>query len=222
MSQSQINSGIESLLELIEDTVNELNEEGAGAFKHGDYNRARSFLRDAERVSDFRYKVKTVQKEWQDLFYRPRNLPQTEKAEKSDSGKQFKGIRTPEDAFRRPILESLVELKGSASWEKILQRMEIRLKKSLNEYDLEAVSTSPKVLRWYNTARWCLNTLSMEGLVKNDAAEGAWAITEKGQGAFKNLMKPEPVPREILDKENSNHSAQESPEQEGGTVKRFA
>jgi len=133
VSQSQINSEIESLLELIEDTVNELNEEGSGAFKQGDYNRARSFLRDAERVSDFRYKVKTLQKEWQDLFYRPRNLSQPEKAEKNGSEKQFKGIRTPEDIFRRPILESLVELKGSAPWEKIQQRMEIRLKKSLNK-----------------------------------------------------------------------------------------
>lgn len=221
MSQSQINSGIESLLELIEDTVNELNEEGAGAFKQGDYNRARSFLRDAERVSDFRYKVKALQKEWQDLFYRPRNLAQAEKAE-NGSAKEFKGTRTPEDVFRRPILESLVELKGSASWEKIQQRIEIRLKKSFNGYDLEALSASPKVLRWYNTARWCLNTLTMEGLVKNDAAEGVWVITEKGQNTFKSLMRPDPAPREILEKEDSNHSPQDSPEPEGATVKRFA
>jgi len=221
VSQSQINSGIESLLELIEDTVNELNEEGAGAFKQGDYNRARGFLRDAERVSDFRYKVKTLQKEWQDLFYRPRNLAQAEKAENGPV-KQFKGIRTPEDVFRRPILESLVELKGSASWEKIQQRIEIRLKKSLNGYDLEMFSTSPKVLRWHNTARWCLNSLTLEGLVKNDAADGLWVITEKGQGAFKSLMRPEPTSREIIEKESSNHYPQDSPEQEGGTVKRFA
>jgi hypothetical protein len=221
LSQSQINLGVESLLEQVEDTVNELNEEGASSFKQGDYNRARSFLRDAERVSDFRYKVRSLQKEWLDLFYRPRNLPQSENRKNSGLKKQFKGIRTPEDAFRKAILESLVELKGTAPTDKILERVEIRMKKSFNDYDLEPLSESFPKLRWHNTARWCLNTMSIEGLVKNDSSTGAWIIMEKGEAAFKNMMKPEPAARDISDKENSNHTSEEEPETEG-TVKRFA
>ena len=221
MSQSQIDLGIESLLEQIEDTVSELNEEGAGAFKQGDYNRARSFLRDAERVSDFRYKVKSLQKEWGDLFYRPRNLPQAEKNEKTLPQKQFKGIRTTEEAFRKPVLESIVELKGSAPWEKILQRVEIRMKKFLNQYDLEEISSSAKTIRWHNTVRWCLNTMVIEGLIKNDSSENLWVILEKGHTAFRAMMKPEAATRENPEKENSNHSPKDAVEQEG-TVKRFA
>lgn len=219
MSQRQISTEIESLLEQVEDTVNELNEKGANSFKQGDYNLARSFLRDAERVSDFRYKVRSLQKEWLDLFYRPRNFPQTETADNSGLNKQFKGIRTPEDAFRKPVLESLVELKGSAQLDKILERIEIRMNKSLNDYDIEPLAGSSHKLRWHNTARWCLNTMSREGLVKSDSSSGAWLITEKGQSAFRNMMKPEPAPRNTGEEENSSYTPEDETE---GTVKRLS
>src|SRR3989338_5736332 len=49
-----------------------------------------------------------------------------EKAE--PKGKLPKGLKTPEDAFRRPILESLYELGGRASVSDVLEIVEKKMK----------------------------------------------------------------------------------------------
>lgn len=220
MSQNHINTGIETLLELIEDAVNELNEQGAKSFKQGDYNRARGFLRDAERVSDFHTKVKGLQKEWSDLFYRPRNLPADEK-EPASRAQHFRGLRTPEEAFRKPVLESLKELDGSASPGKLLETTALKVKNTLNDYDRQPLPSSPETPRWHNTVRWCLNTLASEGCVKHDSARGVWEILEKGRLALNNPLKTVPDSMETLEPGNAAPSISD-PQEKERTVKRFA
>lgn len=221
MSQNHINIGIEALLEQIEDAVNELNEEGAKAFQQGDYNRARGFLRDAERVSDFRCKVKGLQKEWSDLFYRPRNLPSATEKESPNLMQYFRGLRTPEEAFRRAVLESLQELGGFASLAKLLETVGLKVKNTLNDYDRQPLPSSPETPRWHNTVRWCLYTLSGEDLVRNDSSRGVWEILEQGRMALKNPLNSVPGSKETLDSGNAALSRPDLQEKER-TVKRFA
>jgi hypothetical protein len=67
MKGNEVNTAFEILLEEIELVANSLHEEGAAAFKAGDYDAARRAIEDATRLADFREKVKALQKEWASL-----------------------------------------------------------------------------------------------------------------------------------------------------------
>lgn len=78
-----------------------------------------------------------------------------EKAGANPRARLPRGLRTPEDAFRRPILEALVELGGRAPIGKVLERVEQKMKGVLNQYDYEPLPSDPRSPRWRNTAQWC-------------------------------------------------------------------
>ena len=121
-------------------------------------------------------KVKQFQHEWQANFSSLSVKPTKKRKVKS---KLKKGLRTPEDAFRIPILESIVELEGSAPMSKVLELVEKKMKDKLNGYDYQILSSS-NTIRWRNTAQWCRNTMVQEGLLNSHSPKGIWEITEKG------------------------------------------
>jgi len=123
-----------------------------------------------------------LQREWASLFtteaQRVRQVPYV------ISGRLPRGLRTPEEAFRQPILEALVELGGKAPMRKVLDVVEKKVRSKLNKYDLEALPSDPKSVRWRNTAQWCRNTLVEEGLMRRDSPYGIWEISELGRKAL--------------------------------------
>ena len=180
MENNEVNIAFEILLEEIEGVVNALNEEGAKAFKEGDYEKARSLIEEATRLTEFRERVKNLQKEWESLFVS--KIPKAKKGKKRITYKRLpRGLRTPEDKFRIPILEALLELGGSAPMNKVLEVVERKMKGVLNEYDYKRLASEPHEIRWKNTAQWCRNTLVREGLLRADSPRGIWEISEKGR-----------------------------------------
>lgn len=174
-----MNEAFEILLEEIEAVADTLNDAGAEAFRAGDYDKARAAIEEATRLAEFREKVKALQKEWLGLFAKvPRQKRRTSRKAK---GRLPRELRTPEDAFRRPILEALVELSGSASIGEVLDRVEQKMKGVLNQYDYEPLPSDPRSVRWRNTAQWCRYTLVREGLMKKDSPHGIWEISEQGR-----------------------------------------
>jgi hypothetical protein len=116
MNSNEVNTAFEILIEEIELIANNLNEEGAKAIKAGSYDVARRLMDEAERLADFREKVRALQKEWASL--QPRHGSSVTYASRKVTNSKARlprGLRTPEDAFRRPILEALVELGGEAN-----------------------------------------------------------------------------------------------------------
>jgi hypothetical protein len=91
------------------------------------------------------------------------------------------GLKTPQQVFRRPILESLVEIGGSGDAAIVLERVYNKLKYQLNEQDHTTLPPENDTPRWINTARWARNTLRSEGLMRADTPRGTWEITEKGR-----------------------------------------
>lgn len=89
--------------------------------------------------------------------------------------------KTPEEAYRRPILEALYELGGSASVDDVLKVVERKMKPLLKEVDYQKVP-SGKEIRWRNTAKWERSTLVKEGLLKSksESPKGVWELSEKG------------------------------------------
>ena len=95
--------------------------------------------------------------------------------------------RTPENAYRVPILESIEELGGSAPVADILTRVERKMRHILKNIDYERLDSGD--IRWRNTARWCRNTMIMEGLLRNDSPHGVWEITEAGKAYLRRIKK---------------------------------
>jgi restriction system protein len=179
MDRNEVYTAFELLLEEIEYVANQLNEAGASAFRSGDYHKARTAIEEATRLADFRDRVKSLQKEWASLSsshrtHRPRR-PITA------SARLGRGLRTPEDFYRRPILEALVELGGSATVSEVLAKVEQKVRNILNEYDLQPLPSNRRSIRWKNAARWCRNTLVQEGLIKRDSPHGMWEISDAGR-----------------------------------------
>jgi len=179
---NEVNTAFEILLEEIEVVANSLHEQGAEAFKSGNYDLARRAIEEATRLADFREKVKSLQKEWASFTIKQsRREVRRRRARKS---RLPRGLRTPEDAFRRPILEALAELGGRARISEVLDLVGEKMKGVLTEYDFEPLASQPKTMRWRNTAQWCRNTLVREGLMMSDTPYGIWEITEAGRKAL--------------------------------------
>jgi hypothetical protein len=180
MNKNEVNSAFELLLEEIEIVANQLNESGANAFRAGDYDKARRAIEEATRLAGFREKIKTLQREWAGLAAGGLKLSRS-KSRKTKRGRLKRGLRTPEEAFRRPILETLVELGGSAPVSEVLEKLATKMKSLLNQHDLESLPSDPRSVRWKNTAQWCRNTLVREGLMRSDSPHGIWEISETGK-----------------------------------------
>ncbi|MHA1428629.1 MAG: winged helix-turn-helix domain-containing protein [Candidatus Helarchaeota archaeon] len=181
MNKHEVSEAFEILLEAIETVVNMVKEESARSLRVNNYERAKAAIEEASQLTEFLEKVKALRMEWTGLFMA---RPGTEKKRRSPRKVRAplpRGLRTPEERFRRPILEALVELGGSAPMREVLDLVEPKMKGILNEYDYGSLSSSPRSIRWRNTAQWCRNMLVQEGLLKNNSPYGIWEISDQGR-----------------------------------------
>ncbi len=95
------------------------------------------------------------------------------------SGRLRKGLRTPNQTYRRPILEALHELGGRAYANDVLKVVEEKVKPLLNEFDLQKLHSGMDI-RWRNAAQWVRYALVKEGLLKSDSPRGMWELSDKG------------------------------------------
>ena len=102
------------------------------------------------------------------------------KATIEPKGKLPKGLKTPEDRYRRSILEALYELGGRASVSDALAVVEKKMATVLKEVDYQPVPSGEP--RWSNTAKWERKTLVENGLLKSksESPKGIWELTERG------------------------------------------
>ena len=180
MDTNEVNGAFEILLEELEALVKALNEDGSGAFKSGNYEKAQELIQDATRLTDFHDKVKNLQSEWQTLF--APKAPKRKTGKRTHRGRLSRGLRTPEEVFVMPILETLVEMGGSAPMKKVLVTVGKKMKDVLNKHDRERLSSAPTFeIRWRNTVEWCRYKMVRDGLLKGDSPRGVWEITDKGR-----------------------------------------
>jgi hypothetical protein len=182
MERNEVSAAFEIVLEEIETVVDSLNQDGAGAFQKGDYDTAKGLIEIATRLAEFRSKVRNLQKEWDNIFSA---RVASRRGKRRHLARLRRGLRTSEDAFRRPILETLVAMDGSASVDKVLDQVGEKTKAILNEYDCQPLPSYPSTVRWRNTVQWCRNALVQEGLLKADSPRGVWEISDEGKAALK-------------------------------------
>jgi hypothetical protein len=180
MEKNGVHVAFELLLKELESVADTLHDQGAEAFRRGDLERVKQASTEAEQLAQFREKVKALQNEWATLRAQPLR-PRRSKALQRTQGKLPPGLCTPENAFRKPILEALVELGGSAPLEDVLDLVERKMKNVLNAYDKEPLPSNPRQIRWRNAAQWCRAKLVREGLIESGSPRGTWEITEAGR-----------------------------------------
>jgi len=90
------------------------------------------------------------------------------------------GIRTPETAFRVPVLKAIVEFGGSARTRDVLDRVGQMLAGQLTEHDWGLLPATGQI-RWRNKAQWARNTMRQDGLIREDSPDGIWEITDEGR-----------------------------------------
>jgi len=175
MNKDNVSIAFEMLLEEIENLFSSLDEEREKYFKSKDYEKANEIYNKISKLSNYCIKVKELQKDWDNLFIN--EVIETPKGRKRKKLKE--GLRTTNEKFIIPILESLIELGGRAEMSKVLERVYEKMKNIFNEYDYEYLP-SGKVIRWKNTAQWCRYQLILNGYLKKDSPYGIWEITKEG------------------------------------------
>ena len=182
MDPNEVHIAFEILLEEIEQVANSINDAGAKAFQKAAYDEARRMIEIGAWLSDFRERVKELQNKWRNVF--TSDAPGKTVKRRKRPERLKRGLRTSEVAFRKPILEALVELGGRAEIFRVLDLVEEKMRGILNDYDYQRLPSDPNTIRWRNTAQWCRNTMVREGLLKSDSPRGIWEISERGSRAL--------------------------------------
>ena len=92
-----------------------------------------------------------------------------------------RGERTPDKAYRLPILQALIALGGEAKMSQVLDRVYAEMKPHLKPADLEPLPSDAHTPRWRNAAQSARQAMVDEGLLRKDSPRGVWAITEVGR-----------------------------------------
>ena len=118
----------------------------------------------------------------------PRAAPLRTMLEEPSPSRLTKGLSTPEREFIRPILESLVELGGSAKGSQVVNTVFQKMKGKLNERDLESPPSERSTPRWRKSAYWCrFNLVRKHKFLNPDSPRGVREITDSGRNYLKGL-----------------------------------
>jgi hypothetical protein len=113
--------------------------------------------------------------------------PPTPQIPKKEGAKRARlGEITPRNGYRLPILETLVEMGGSAKVSNILNKVFNKMKDQLKPKDMEKLPSGISI-RWENRAQWERLRLIDEGYLKKDSPRGIWEITDAGKKLYENL-----------------------------------
>ncbi len=186
-----VTSAFELLLEEIEAEIDFINRMGARAFEAREYEKAREALERAATLTAFRDKVAALRKEWETMLAAADQAEDEEtRQERRNLGRLRRGLRTPEHAYYRPILQALEEAGGSAPMAQVLDRVYQLMQGVLKDVDHQPLASDPDMPRWRNAAQWARNSMVKEGLLKADSPRGIWETTHQGCAWLRQEKKP--------------------------------
>jgi restriction system protein len=157
----------------VQERLTALQQSGAEAMRDGDFSKAQQVLDQVRALHDMLGKIEALEVDYQRLVETPE--------QRADTRRLRKGLRTPDAEYVRPILESLVELGGSARIGDVLDRVYKKMRHILNAHDLAPVPSDQDTPRWRNAAQWVRYGLAQQGLLRNDSPRGVWEIADEGR-----------------------------------------
>jgi len=181
---------LDEAFELLHDSVRhallDAQDAGADAFRTGDFTAAQAALERARQLQALATQVGALESEVERLLPEPESveqlpLPGDPPAPRPVYRRGRKGLKTPESAYLRPILEILVEQGGSGDVNTVLDLLYAKMAPVLNDYDHTPLASDGVTPRWRNTAQWARNSLREQGLIRPDSPRGVWAISDAGR-----------------------------------------
>ena len=183
---SNVSSAFGMLLEEIEAEIDFVNGVGSKAFEGRDYDKAKEALERSGALTAFRDRVAALRKEWEEMAAAAeRDEDEETRAQPRNLEKLRKGVRTPESAYYRPILQVLDQMGGSGKVADVLERVGQIMKPVLKKVDCDPLASGPDNPRWRNAAQWARNSMIRDGLLKGDSPRGVWEISDKGREMLK-------------------------------------
>ncbi len=101
------------------------------------------------------------------------------------TGATSKGTqKTPQYAFRDPILKILKKLGGQGHRMEIIKELESMMAGLLTDFDKSDISSG--TLRWQKSAEWEVRVMREQQFLKpvSETSRGVWALTAKGHKAI--------------------------------------
>jgi restriction system protein len=181
---TNVTAAFELLLEEIEEEIELVNQAGSKAFVEGQYDRVDAARQQAGALTAYRRKLVELRREWQTLstaFDVAGDEDEQQEASRRDLGRLQRGVRTPEETFRRPILQVLADMGGSGKVREVLPQVEKMVRAELSDADYQHLPSTPNMPRWYNTAQWARHSMVQEGLLRDDSPRGTWEISKAGR-----------------------------------------
>jgi restriction system protein len=173
-----------SLLKLATKELEKVQKEGATYFASGDTTHIREAADQVEKIQELIKALNQLQGKWQQVIpdVAPTLLlPLLEHPiQRTPSG-----IKTPQEQYRLPILQALVEMGGKGRTGLVLDRVGEIMKDILNDFDRERLPKQ-RDFRWRNTAMWERLDMVKDGLLSDRSPNGTWEITEKGRKQLVN------------------------------------
>ena len=184
---ANVSSAFEMLLEEVEAEIDFINGVGSRSFQGRNYERAQEALERSKSLVVFRDRIAGLRKEWEQMYVLSNQDEDEEtRTQRQNLGKLRKGLRTPESAYYKPIMQMLDEMSGSGRVAEVLNRVGDKMKPVLKDVDFGPLTSNPENPRWRNAAQWARNSMVNEGLLKNDSPHGVWEISDKGRAMLKD------------------------------------
>ncbi len=194
MEGGEVSELFKALLDKLNDLLLSIRNDAMHIIQEGNYAKAQEYIILAQQVERFIAEMHVKYQEWQMLSNKPMLHQKSTALTKNEPYERINNItsqvkyklprelRTPEQAYRIPILKALVELGGEAPMQEVLKKVYEQMKTILKPVDLEPLPSDPKKNpRWKNTAMWERFNMVRDGLLRGDSPRGIWAITERGR-----------------------------------------
>lgn len=95
-------------------------------------------------------------------------------------GRARRGSLLPRSTYEMPILESLIELGGSAAASRVVDLVGAKLETQLTDIDYKE-TPGTRVVRWRNRTQFARHELVKKGQMRQDSPHGVWEISEAGR-----------------------------------------
>lgn len=184
----EVIAAAELLLEELGRSVDDVKEQTGEALRANRFDEAQRLAGVAEAIVGLADDVRKIEQNWLTLGVRrtvgvadaPGDEPTSEHARRY-LGRVKRGTRTPEAAFRVPILTALAEAGGPAPLGDVLDRVGALMADVLNDVDRQPLPSDADAVRWRNTAQWSRNELVKLGLMAPSRERGVWEIADAGR-----------------------------------------
>jgi hypothetical protein len=174
----------ECLINLAQKANQELLDSGAAYFTNGDTAHVRETADRVERIQTVINAFVQLKNLWEKAI--PVDLPIFPPDPNENQHQRTPpGMRTPQDRYWLPILQTLSDLGCKGHTHLVLDRVGIIMANILNDIDLGNLPTRDEP-RWRNTASWVRLDMVKAGYLSDRSPNGTWEITEEGRKYLKN------------------------------------